>query len=587
MTSRGNSAAGDRDAGSATPGRPRFSLDRVTAVVVAVALLALALRFVDLGARVAHWQEARLGWWIDHYARTGSYAQRPALGGGLGRILGRLSVGVLGATDAAIRAPVAVVGGLLPLSALALRRRLDDAEVVLLAGLLAATPLLVYYPRFASVDALAAALALVAVAAVVAVREVPRRGRLVASVVAAVLVVGADPAAAAGHLAALLVAWGVALLLLPPSNGPRAAAGSDGHLGGEAADRPADAGTDGGRSATAPVPAPLRHAWRESRGFTVAVAVVLLLVLLDPDLPFDAVGALTDPARLPLELLDPLLALVGQAERVLGGLVARPGPVAGTVGLLWTVPVAAPVVTGLAVVGVLAERWSGRPVRPLVAVAATWGLLAVPLLVLFGGAGTPLTAVHVIVPLAVPAAVGGVVLGRWTRDALAGGDGLTGGPGLLAAVLAVAVVVAALGSGVYLSPTSPGAGPVQYGQPSQDLRGPVDALLADATTDGRPDLVVYGTHFVESAHGGLEPRCARWYNALPLPWYAAAADADVACAASVTRLRQHLAHDPTVVVGRRGPMATVDGTLDGYDGLTTRFRAWNANVTVLVRDGAG
>ncbi|MEF8855539.1 MAG: hypothetical protein V5A24_08630, partial [Haloarculaceae archaeon] len=239
---------------------PLLARDRLTAIVLAFALLALGLRFFDLGARVAHWQEARLGWWIADYARSGAYTANPALGGSLLQVLGRFSTGVLGTTDLAIRAPVALAGGVLPVGALAFRRRLDATEVVALAGLLALAPLLVYYTRFASVEALAAVLALATVAVVLALRERPRPELVLAGVALGVLAVTAEPRAGLAHLLALLVAWGAALLAVPPSaftatSGAEETTASAEEPATASADKPATASADKPATASADKPA--------------------------------------------------------------------------------------------------------------------------------------------------------------------------------------------------------------------------------------------------------------------------------------------------------------------------------------------
>jgi len=580
-SSDGSVASRSPDGEPGTPTRsPLVGRDRLTALVVAIAVLALGLRLFDLGLRVAHWEEARLGWWIAEYADAGDYTRNPAVGGSLLQVLGRLSTSLLGTGDLAIRAPVAIAGGLVPVGALAFRRRLDDGEVLALAGLLAVAPLLVYYTRFASVDAIAAVLALATVAIVLAARERPRPELVLAAVVLGVLAVAAEPTAGVAHLLALLVAWGAALMYVPPATfatgGGGKGADSDGGDGG---------GSDGDERLS-PFPAALVAAWESARRVAVATGVVLLIVLLDPDLPGALLGALTSPGALPGVLLGPVVALLDHLWLVVEEFFAAPGTAEAGIGLLGTLVGAAPVVTGLAVVGGLAEHWADRPPRAVVTLGLVWAALGVPLQLIVSGSGAPWVATHVVVALAVPAAVGAVAVWRWTRRGLATGDPLTGGAGVLACLFAVALVLAALASGVYLAPTDPAAGPVQYGQPTQDLRGPLDALGDRETAAGTPDLVLYGAHFVDPAFRGLEPRCTRWYNAQPLPWYVTVTDADVECTTRPATLRRHVESGPTLVVGRERALGPFAGEFDNYTARTLRFRAWNANATVLVHRGS-
>ena len=135
--------------------------------VVAITLFAIVVRVVGLGDRVAHWDEARVAYWILDYGATGVIFYRPIVHGPLVQLVNAPIVDALGATDGVIRLFPAVVGGLLPLSALLFRHRLRDEAVLSLAALLALNPVLVYYSRFMRSDILTGAFAFVAFALLV------------------------------------------------------------------------------------------------------------------------------------------------------------------------------------------------------------------------------------------------------------------------------------------------------------------------------------------------------------------------------------------------------------------------------------
>src|SRR5699024_4960116 len=135
---------------------------RTRRAVVVIALFALAVRLVHLGARVAHQDEARVAYWAYRYLENGVYWYRPVVHGPFLTIVDSWVFGLLGASDVTMRLVVAVVGGLLPLSALLLRDRLRDSETIALAAVLAATPLFVYFSRFYRNDLLLAGFMLVA-----------------------------------------------------------------------------------------------------------------------------------------------------------------------------------------------------------------------------------------------------------------------------------------------------------------------------------------------------------------------------------------------------------------------------------------
>lgn len=91
---------------------------RVTAAVLLLTALALLTRFVGLGARPFHWDEARVGYWTLRSLETGVYEYRPVAGGPFLYLVSRVAFDALGTSDAAARAVVALVGGLLPAAAL-------------------------------------------------------------------------------------------------------------------------------------------------------------------------------------------------------------------------------------------------------------------------------------------------------------------------------------------------------------------------------------------------------------------------------------------------------------------------------------
>lgn len=134
------------------------SLPGQLAVVV---LGATVIRLIALGGRVAHWDEARIAFWVLQYAETGSWTYHPVFHGPLLFHVERAVFGVLGPTDFSMRLFPAMVGSVLPASAWLFRDRLEETEVLAMAGLLALNPILVYFSRFMRNDILVAAFSLV------------------------------------------------------------------------------------------------------------------------------------------------------------------------------------------------------------------------------------------------------------------------------------------------------------------------------------------------------------------------------------------------------------------------------------------
>ena len=149
--------------------------DRVALAVAAVAVAAVLARLAGLGARVAHQDEARVGYWTLRYFASGRLEYRPIVHGPFIPVVDRHLFAVFGPSDFVARLPMAVLGGLLPAAALLFRTRLRDSETVALALLFAANPVMLYYSRFMRQDVPLAVFAVFALG--FAVRAVDATGR--------------------------------------------------------------------------------------------------------------------------------------------------------------------------------------------------------------------------------------------------------------------------------------------------------------------------------------------------------------------------------------------------------------------------
>lgn len=518
--------------------------------VVAVTAAALVARLAFLGSRIAHFDEARVAYWTLEYARTGEYAYRAVLHGPLLQHINRHLFEVLGPTDVAIRLFPAVVTGLLPLSALLFRDRLSDREVTSLALLLAFEPLLLYYGRFSRSDPLVAAFAFVAFGLFVRAVDTGRAWYVAPGVGLLGLGLGAKE-----NAVLYPVAWLAALLLL--------------------ADHRLLASDD--RIAT------LReNVWTLVRGLRrglpwlvpgLLLAVVVLFVVYAPRAPGPepGIGDLAADSAVFPALLD--AAFVENGRRLASLWLAPNGAfkrefsyvvLAGS--LLRTLLLGAPQAVLLGVGGFLADRYRGSP-RDLVQFAGFWALCSVVGYPAVGDVPADWLGVHVVLPLAIPAAVALAALYETAREH----DALLG-----RVATATLVVVAAGGVGLagytsYVDPDGPHE-LAQFSQPHGDL---------EPLREGPDELLVYGSAFVDGAASApRRPPCVDWFATLPLGWYTERANTTVACASNASGLPDQL---PPVVLA---PPDAVDGPLaartDGWTVHRGHLRRGDVPVVVLV-----
>jgi uncharacterized protein (TIGR03663 family) len=549
--------------------------DRVTAAVVGLALLALAVRLVGLGARPFHWDEARVGYWTLRYLETGAFEYRPVAGGTLLYLVDRHVFALLGASDFTARLPVAVLGSLLPATALLFRDRLDGAETVLLAALLGFNPLLVYYSRFLRGDVPLALFALAFVG--FAVRAYDRESRRDAYAAAVVL---PFTFASSGFAVVYVGCWLAAAVLV--------------------LDQPSvlrDQGTSARRR--------LATLWRRLRGRTTAAARACLLslgatlYLFAPRAGPWVESGLWSPAtwhRVAYE------ATVGAVWRFYGVRVANRWPdgthelfpyLADTLSTLSTVGL--PVVVAAAGV-FLWNRYARDAERTLVSVTVYWGAVALVAFPVATEVAAPWVAIHVLVPLSVPAAVGFAALFRGAAAAASARRSESAADaGTVAAVALVAVVVLAqagvvTAAGVY-GPADRENSLAQFAQPSDDLTPLFENASAVADGDGETAEVLYvGSTYATGWDPGNEfpPVVESWGNRLPLPWYFERAGADTVSTENLTTFDERSARGesaPPIVVTSpdlRGPLS--DRLGDGYEATVYHLGLWDRRVVVFVAE---
>ncbi|MDZ7747136.1 MAG: TIGR03663 family protein [Halobacteriales archaeon] len=581
---------------------------RVVQAVIGLTALALVARFALLGHRIMHFDEARVAYWVYHYAETGQFHYRSIIHGPFIQHIDAALFGLFGYSDFLARVPVAVVGGLLPLTALWLRHRFSGSETIALAFLLAANPVLLYFGRFMRSTVLVAGFCLLAFVAFVrwydgfgieylyvgsgalALGFASKENALVYVLCwlgAGALVVHHKLSAHVGHPSGLdwlyhrlLGAW----TWLRKAWGPRLA-GHVGHLAGAAFlfvvvmlffFAPRGGVTSASDLAITPanpsydaVVEQCRTAGLYTSNPTTTLRCTWLTVQDGFGSWLSKSGG-SDPRT--------LVAVGGQLKRSLQVIVGYAG-----------------VLVVLALAGFASERYGNQRPRLLVLACLYWGLVSIPGYAVGTDINNPWIVVNALVPLAIPAAIGAGLFIDAGLDAFDRNDDRT----LAVVGVVVVVLLASIGTGaatgVYTDATEPENSLVQFAQPSQEMRPAMtDALEAAARTDGT-DLLAYSggnSNFVDGAENApRKPACLGWFSTLPLGWYLSAHDVTTDCASQPEDLPSELPAvvvvpadctlDETVECRTNGSaMVPPDGIADrvsGYDRYTFLHRSTGGN----------
>jgi uncharacterized protein (TIGR03663 family) len=520
----------------------------ILTLLVGIAAVALAVRFVGLGARVAHQDEARVASWILHYMAVDAWEYRAIIHGPFLPHVNGVIFTHLGPSDFTMRLPTAVVGGLLPLSAWLLRDRLQDRELLFLGALLALNPVLLYYSRFMRNDILLGAFAFLAFALVVRHLDTGRHRYLAAAGLALGLALTTKENA-------LLypVTWiGAVVLLLDQRL--FVARYRDRDVWGRA--------TSWARTV-------LGGLWRARAGVVSGVVVLAVVVVVFYAPKPELYRALGDPSRLPTVLEAATLGTWEKFADLWGSTGMQEHSYVNFLGhLLKVLAVGGLTTVVFGALGFVVDRYREAGPRDVVALTFFWGLFSLLGYPIVSDIKAGWTAVHVLIPLAVPAAVGLAMVLRRAERALRRDEQRTAA---IAVLLLVGAGLVTAGSGVAVNAVYPAddRNPVvQYAQPAGDMKPTLEEIEAVAAENEGIDVVFYGEEFYTEGEfdapatmsiedGGY----AGWFDRLPLPWYLEQYDARVA---STTELSVLAETDAPVVIALGEHADDLDLVLSDY-----------------------
>ncbi|MGA9399609.1 flippase activity-associated protein Agl23 [Haladaptatus sp.] len=508
-------------------------------LVVLITVVGLALRLVSLGARVAHQDEARVAYWIYTYSQNGVWYYRHIIHGPFLMQVNSIVFSLFGANDFTMRFIVALLGGLLPLAALLFRERLKPSETVALAFLFAANPVLLYYSRFMRNDVILGVAMVFALGFLVRYFDTRRLSYFFAAVACFAL------GFTMKENALLYVAcWVGAGVLLYDHRLMLKRVGNEGI--GAAVPRRYRIGAvrlmERDRS--------VMNSVLKALGVGLAAIIEFLIIFIyfyaprSQSQPGPGLWkSFSHPEMIPKVLVaatvtvgNNFIGWQGHADHAYLPYLEH---------LLTTLKVGALALCILAVVGFVLDRYSGDRPRDVVAFGFYWGVASILGYPLVMDIKAGWAAIHAIIPLAFPAAVGLALVFRWGWEAYEDHDDVS----LAAAAVLLLLVVASAGttaySTTYQHPQDPDNQFVQYAQSSSTHSKPLLHTLERISRENEgTDVLFYGNKFyssneaaddvypVESGEGG-----EGWFARLPLNWYLESADAQMASTQNASNLR--------------------------------------------------
>ncbi|UPV73542.1 TIGR03663 family protein [Halorussus limi] len=551
---------------------------RTGVAVLAVTLLSLSLRFFALGSRVFHWDEGRVGYWIQRYAENGIWEYHAVIHGPFLYHVNKYLFQLFGASDFVARVPVAVVSGLLPLTAWLFRERLGRVEMIGVGLFFAANPIILYYSRFMRNDVLLAAFMVYALAFYVRLFDTHKPRYLYAGTLMLGLAFTTKE-----NVLVYVVTWvGAAVLLL--DHRLQLVAGAD--------DRKAFLREQVRK--TMDSPRAIRWVLHLVLGLLFFFAVVVFFYApRSRGIPEPGLWkAFSNPATFPAVIEE---ATLGSWESFVGkwgeGNQKSYLDTFKTLGaVLWKSSAA---LLALAGVGFLVDRYVGDKPRDVVAFTFYWGFVSILGYPVIVENAFPWEVVHAVVPLAIPAGVGLAVLVRWGSEAVTDGDAVSATLAALLVLLVSGQVATTAATTTYMHPAdqylddaeSDRNALVQYGQPAEGLRPTLERVRYAATHNEGTDVLYYGSDFYVANESKNDRWAAGggWYDRLPLPWYTEMYGAKVD---STTDLQEVGSNPPPVVVARAGDREAVAQRLDGYRAFEEELTLWGSETVFFVDEDA-
>ncbi len=546
--------------------------DHTLLAIVCISFVSLLFRIINLGSRVAHWDEGRVGYDILRYVDTGIWQYRPIVHGPFLPQINYYIFDFAGANDFTARISVAIIGGLLPLAVWLYRDHLNNRELIALSLFLALDPLLLYYSRFMRNDVIVAAFIFIFVGYCLRFLSTHKSQYLYyASAFLALAFTAKENA-----LVYVLILFACIFLLF---------------------DHKLFLIRDKKPGWTVTITQTISQLsesiwyWRKHLFIATFEFIFILFLFYAPRTgPLGGIGIdhifsnpLILPSVLSVALLDSASNLV--AEWILGPSTDH-AYLPFMKNYLLSLLNASGALVLLSFIGFLSDRYGGKHPRNIVALGFYWGILSLFIYPLSLDISSSWAVVHTIVPFTIPAAVGAAIIYDWASESFSSNDKIGAS---LAIILLLLISLGTVGISIstsHINSYDESNFIVQYAQPDANMQDTLQAIHLASVSHSDLDVLYYGDYFlVENEEDAylLPLRDGEWYNRLPIPWYLESYGSTIDSTADILLFEAILEdQNPPVIIARSNEVEEIQPFLSEYRQIEHEIRQFNVDIVFFI-----
>ena len=548
--------------------------DHTLLAIICISFVSLLFRIINLGSRVAHWDEGRVGYDILRYIDTGIWQYRPIVHGPFLPQINHYIFEFAGANDFTARISVAIIGSLLPLAVWLYRDHLNNRELIALSLFLALDPLLLYYSRFMRNDVIVAAFVFIFVGYCLRFLSTHKPQYLYyASAFLALAFTAKENALVyvAILFACTFLLFDHKLFLLRDKKPGWTVIITE---------------------TLSRLSASIWH-WRRHLLLVTIEFIFILFLFYSPRTgSLGGIGIdhiFSHPLILPSVLS---AAIIDSASKLVAEWILGPSTDHAYLPFLkhylLSLLNASGALVLLSFIGFFSDRYGGKHPRNIVALGFYWGIFSLFIYPLSIDISSSWAVVHTVVPLAIPAAVGAAIIYDWASESLTSNDKIGAS---LAIILLLLISLGTIGISIstsHVNSYDESNFIVQYAQPDANMHATLQSIQMASVSHSKLDVLFYGDYFlVENEEDAyiLPLRDGEWYNRLPIPWYLESYGSTVDSTADILSFETILEdQNPPVIIARSNEIDEIQPFLSEYHQIEHEIRQFNVDIIFFIHE---